>query len=227
MAEVRSVQRLQDSIENSRTSRDLTTDTWATLVTHITGYPVPDRNTIFDTLRSDHGGKLFRMDIQELDLSLVVKDSGFLVNKGEDYDIYFFDRDKKMSIMQARIVFEGRVKAGDEDHLRPSRIRQRPRRGGPRRQRVHGLQQGQDEHHPARPVHERAAGGASRAAGRQHDGTPGSATWVCRRPTSVDLNVLQYHRGLLRLRGQVLQGPRRAAEGLGGPFQPGRRELEG
>ncbi|MGW0790032.1 AAWKG family protein, partial [Streptomyces sp. NPDC002911] len=89
-------------------------DTWATLVTHITGYPVPDRATIFDTLRSDHGGKLFRMDIKERSLSLLVKDSGFLQNKGQDYDIWFFDSGKKRSIMQARIVFEGRVKAGEE-----------------------------------------------------------------------------------------------------------------
>ncbi|MET7596872.1 AAWKG family protein [Streptomyces sp. NPDC005481] len=93
---------------------DPSSDTWATLVTHITGYPVPDRNTVFDTLRSDHGGKLFRMDIKERSLSLLVKDSGFLTNKGEDYDIWFFDSGKKRSIMQARIVFEGRVKAGEE-----------------------------------------------------------------------------------------------------------------
>ncbi|MEU2786781.1 AAWKG family protein [Streptomyces sp. NPDC007110] len=93
---------------------DPSTDTWATLVTHITGYPVPDRNTIFDSLRSEHGGKLFRMDIKERSLSLLVKDSGFLTNKGEDYDIWFFDSGKKRSIMQARIVFEGRVKAGEE-----------------------------------------------------------------------------------------------------------------
>ncbi|MFC8592144.1 AAWKG family protein [Streptomyces atroolivaceus] len=89
-------------------------DTWATLVTHITGYPVPDRATVFDKLRSDHGGKLFRMDIKERSLSLLVKDSGFLQNKGQDYDIWFFDSGKKRSIMQARIVFEGRVKAGEE-----------------------------------------------------------------------------------------------------------------
>ncbi|WP_435210214.1 AAWKG family protein [Streptomyces sp. bgisy034] len=93
---------------------DPSSDTWATLVTHITGYPVPDRNTIFDSLRSEHGGKLFRMDIKERSLSLLVKDSGFLTNKGEDYDIWFFDSGKKRSIMQARIVFEGRVKAGEE-----------------------------------------------------------------------------------------------------------------
>ncbi|WP_328666374.1 AAWKG family protein [Streptomyces sp. NBC_00322] len=93
---------------------DPSSDTWATLVTHITGYPVPDRNTIFDTLRSDHGGKLFRMDIKERSLGLLVKDSGFLRNTGEDYDIWFFDGGKKQKIMQARIVFEGRVKAGEE-----------------------------------------------------------------------------------------------------------------
>ncbi|MGP3755562.1 AAWKG family protein [Streptomyces sp. IBSNAI001] len=104
----------KDSIGEIKDKSDLTADTWAALVTHITGYPVPDRSTIFDTLRSDHGGKLFRMDIQELDLSMVAKNSGFLVNKGEDYDIYFFDRGKTMKMMQARIVFEGRVKAGDE-----------------------------------------------------------------------------------------------------------------
>ncbi|WP_409056175.1 AAWKG family protein [Streptomyces sp. SYP-A7185] len=95
-------------------AKDPSGDTWATLVKHITGYPVPDRTKVFDTLRSDHGGKLFRMDIKERSLSLVVKDSGFLTNKGEDYDIYFFDGGKKRSIMQARIVFEGRVKAGEE-----------------------------------------------------------------------------------------------------------------
>ncbi|MFD8263245.1 AAWKG family protein, partial [Streptomyces griseoluteus] len=100
-----------DKFDNSGAPSD---DAWAALVTHITGYPVPDRNTIFDTLRSEHGGKLFRMDIKERSLSLLVKDSGFLTNSGEDYDIFFFDSGKKRSIMQARIVFEGRVKAGDE-----------------------------------------------------------------------------------------------------------------
>ncbi|MFJ4695944.1 AAWKG family protein [Streptomyces sp. NPDC088766] len=101
------------NVDEYEKAGDPSSDTWATLVTHITGYPVPDRNTIFDTLRSDHGGKLFRMDIKERSLSLLVKDSGFLTNKGEDYDIWFFDSGKKRSIMQARIVFEGRVKVDD------------------------------------------------------------------------------------------------------------------
>ncbi|AWW35835.1 AAWKG family protein [Streptomyces cadmiisoli] len=102
------------NIDKFDNARDPSTDTWATLVTHITGYPVPDRNTVFDSLRSDHGGKLFRMDIPERSLSALVKDSGFLTNKGEDYDIWFFDGGKRRSIMQARIVFEGRVKVDDE-----------------------------------------------------------------------------------------------------------------
>ncbi|MFF2410039.1 AAWKG family protein, partial [Streptomyces sp. NPDC058092] len=100
-----------DKFDNAGVS---STDIWATLVTHITGYPVPDRSTVFDTLRSDHGGKLFRGGVTERSLSVLVKGSGFLTNKGEDYDIWFFDRGKKRSIMQARIVFEGRVKEGDE-----------------------------------------------------------------------------------------------------------------
>ncbi|MFI7891880.1 AAWKG family protein [Streptomyces sp. CACIS-1.16CA] len=107
----------ESSVENVDKYEDrdaASSDNWADLVHHITGYPVPKRGEIFDTLRSDHGGKLFRMDIKERSLGLLVKDSGFLQNKGQDYDIWFFDSGKKRSIMQARIVFEGRVKSGDE-----------------------------------------------------------------------------------------------------------------
>ncbi|MFJ7084039.1 AAWKG family protein [Streptomyces griseus] len=101
-----------DKYENTDAA---SSDNWADLVTHITGYPVPKRGEIFDTLRSDHGGKLFRMDIEKRSLSLLVKESGFLRDaKSQDYDIWFFDSGKKTSIMQARIVFEGRVKSGDE-----------------------------------------------------------------------------------------------------------------
>ncbi|MFD4763285.1 AAWKG family protein [Streptomyces sp. NPDC058439] len=114
MAEESEFDKSTTSINDLTGDANPSIDKWARLVTHITGYPVPDRSTIFDTLKSDHGGKLFRMDIQQPDLTMVAKDSGFLVNKGEDYDIYFFDRDKTTKIMQARIVFEGRVKVGDE-----------------------------------------------------------------------------------------------------------------
>ncbi|MCF4140862.1 AAWKG family protein [Streptomyces sp. Tue 6430] len=102
------------NIDKFDNAGDPSSDTWATLVTHITGYPVPDRNTVFDTLRSDNGGKLFRMGIKERNLTMLVKDSGFLMDKGEDYDIWFFDSGEKRSIMQARIVFEGRVKVDDK-----------------------------------------------------------------------------------------------------------------
>ncbi|WYB29470.1 AAWKG family protein [Streptomyces sp. SM1P] len=103
-----------ENVDKYEDTEAASADNWADLVKHITGYPVPERGKVFDTLRSDHGGKLFRMDIKERSLSLLVKDSGFLQNKGQDYDIWFFDSGKKRSIMQARIVFEGRVKSGDE-----------------------------------------------------------------------------------------------------------------
>lgn len=96
-------------------AKEMPTDTWAALVTHITGYPVPPRNTLFDTLRSDQGGKLFRMDFQEKSIKQAVEDStGFAMNADDDYDIWFFDKGDKTIVKQARIVFEGRVKSGDE-----------------------------------------------------------------------------------------------------------------
>ncbi len=105
----------EENVNRYEDVTDASSDVWASLVTHITGYPVPDRSTIFDTLRSDHGGKLFRMDIRDRGLGSFVQDaSGFLRNTGEDYDIWFFDSGKRTQIKQARIVFEGRVRAGDE-----------------------------------------------------------------------------------------------------------------
>ncbi|MFE6161863.1 AAWKG family protein [Streptomyces sp. NPDC056486] len=96
-------------------AKDVPGDTWGDLVAHITGYPVPKRAVLFDTLRSDKGGKLFRMDFQEKSIKDAVEDStGFAMNSDDDYDIWFFDKDKTMSVKQARIVFEGRVKSGDE-----------------------------------------------------------------------------------------------------------------
>ncbi|MEV5457511.1 AAWKG family protein [Streptomyces cellulosae] len=105
----------EENVNRYEDVTDASSDVWASVVTHITGYPVPDRSTIFDTLRSDHGGKLFRMDIRDRGLGSFVQDaSGFLRNTGEDYDIWFFDSGNKTLIKQARIVFEGRVRAGDE-----------------------------------------------------------------------------------------------------------------
>ncbi|WP_173265762.1 AAWKG family protein, partial [Streptomyces pacificus] len=95
-----------------------TTDVWGGLVTHLTGYPVPDRGTVFDTLRSDNGGRLFRGDIKERRLREMVEDpSGFLRDAGQDYDIWFLDSGEPKKIMQARIVFEGRVKTENGDIL--------------------------------------------------------------------------------------------------------------
>ncbi|MEU6085010.1 AAWKG family protein [Streptomyces sp. NPDC047108] len=102
-------------VEDFKDASKPTDDVWATLVAHITGFPVPDRTTVFDSLRSEQGGKLFRMEITDHLIGSLVKDrSGFLVDKGQDYDIWFFNRGKSNHIKQARIVFEGRVKQGDE-----------------------------------------------------------------------------------------------------------------
>ncbi|MFJ8823026.1 AAWKG family protein [Streptomyces sp. NPDC102467] len=110
----------KDSVDNVveyEDAKNPKSDKWADLVKHLTGWPVPPRSDIFDDLQSDEGGKLFRMDFQEISLSQLTKDrsvSGFLMESGEDYDLYFFDKDKKWDIKQARIVFEGRVTVDGE-----------------------------------------------------------------------------------------------------------------
>ncbi|MGW4105295.1 AAWKG family protein [Streptomyces sp. NPDC004976] len=106
----------KDNVNKFDNAGDVRADTWATLVNHLTGYPVPDRKTVFDKLRSGHGGKLFRMEITERNLGQSL-DSGFLTTAGEDYVIWFFKSGKENKIMQARIVFEGRVKTGNEIHF--------------------------------------------------------------------------------------------------------------
>ncbi|MGW2133221.1 AAWKG family protein [Streptomyces coelicoflavus] len=106
----------KDNVSKFDDVGDVRADTWADLVRHLTGYPVPDRKTVFDDLRSSHGGKLFRMEITERNLGQSL-DSGFLTTKGEDYAIWFFKGGKDDKIMQARIVFEGRVKVGNEIHF--------------------------------------------------------------------------------------------------------------
>ncbi|MGW6057937.1 AAWKG family protein [Streptomyces sp. NPDC055189] len=104
-----------DHLKYVADAKYLESDTWADLVAHITGYPMPKRPELFDKLRSDKGGKLFRMDFQEKSIKTAVEDStGFAMNSDDDYDIWFFDKGKTMEVKQARIVFEGRVKSGDE-----------------------------------------------------------------------------------------------------------------
>ncbi|MFF0463895.1 AAWKG family protein [Streptomyces mexicanus] len=94
------------------TPKDDDGDTWANLVAHLTGYPMPKRSTLFEKLTSDHGGPLFRMDFQDHDVAEVLK-SGFEVNSGEDYDIWFFTGPGNARLKQARIVFEGTAQDKD------------------------------------------------------------------------------------------------------------------
>ncbi|MDQ0988457.1 AAWKG family protein [Streptomyces sp. V2I9] len=97
---------------SGKVARSDADDTWGNLIKLITGYPVPERSKIFEKLTSANGGPLFRMDIKERDLQEVLNKSGFAVEKGQDYDIWFFDKKKngkgKTQLKQARIVFEGR-----------------------------------------------------------------------------------------------------------------------
>ncbi|MFJ3279257.1 AAWKG family protein [Streptomyces halstedii] len=89
-------------------------DVWANVVSHVTGYPVPKRSTVFEKLRSDHGGMLFRMDIKNRSLQDVLEKSGFEMQSGQDYDIWFFDQNgSSAQLKQARIVFEGTVHGDD------------------------------------------------------------------------------------------------------------------
>ncbi|MFF5301005.1 AAWKG family protein [Streptomyces sp. NPDC013161] len=97
-------------------------DYFAQAVTDFTGYTIPARSALFDKLSSsandDFGDlKLFRMDIQGIDMrSVTAADysaiGGWQVNKGEDYDLAFYDAGgdgahDSVSMKKARIVMIG------------------------------------------------------------------------------------------------------------------------
>ncbi|MEW1641163.1 AAWKG family protein [Streptomyces sp. NPDC091219] len=97
-------------------------DYFAQAVTDFTGYTLPARSTLFDKLSSssndDFGNlKLFRMDIQGIDMrSVTAADysaiGGWQVNKGEDYDLAFYDAGgdgahNSVKMKKARIVMIG------------------------------------------------------------------------------------------------------------------------
>ncbi|WP_026151699.1 AAWKG family protein [Streptomyces prunicolor] len=97
-------------------------DYFAQAVTDFTGYTLPARSTLFDKLSSsandDFGDlKLFRMDIQGIDMrSVTAADysaiGGWQVNKGEDYDLAFYDAGgdgahNSVKMKKARIVMIG------------------------------------------------------------------------------------------------------------------------
>ncbi|MFJ6900450.1 AAWKG family protein [Streptomyces hokutonensis] len=97
-------------------------DYFAQAVTDFTGYTIPPRSTLFNKLSSsandDFGDlKLFRMDIQGISMrSVTAADysaiGGWQVNKGEDYDLAFYDAGgdgahNSVSMKKARIVMIG------------------------------------------------------------------------------------------------------------------------
>ncbi|WP_327400676.1 AAWKG family protein [Streptomyces sp. NBC_01288] len=97
-------------------------DYFAQAVTDFTGYTLPARSTLFDKLSSSSSDgfanlKLFRMDIQGMSMrSVTAADysaiGGWQVNKGEDYDLAFYDAGgdgahNSVSMKKARIVMIG------------------------------------------------------------------------------------------------------------------------
>ncbi|MFI6544942.1 AAWKG family protein [Streptomyces prunicolor] len=97
-------------------------DYFAQAVTDFTGYTIPTRSSLFTKLSSSNSDdfadlKLFRMDIQGIDMrSVTAADysaiGGWQVNKGEDYDLAFYDAGgdgahSSVDMKKARIVMIG------------------------------------------------------------------------------------------------------------------------
>ncbi|MET7481897.1 AAWKG family protein [Streptomyces sp. NPDC005538] len=113
---------MADSTSTSGTPSYDPDDYFAQAVTDFTGYTIPPRSTLFDKLSSSNSDdfsdlKLFRMDIQGIDMrSVTAADysaiGGWQVNKGEDYDLAFYDAGgdgahDSVSMKKARIVMIG------------------------------------------------------------------------------------------------------------------------
>ncbi|MFG2956509.1 AAWKG family protein [Streptomyces sp. NPDC048291] len=113
---------MADSTSTSGTPSYDPDDYFAQAVTDFTGYTIPPRSTLFDKLSSSNNDdfsdlKLFRMDIQGIDMRAVTAAdysalSGWQVNKGEDYDLAFYDAGgdgahSSVDMKKARIVMIG------------------------------------------------------------------------------------------------------------------------
>ncbi|MGP2438312.1 AAWKG family protein, partial [Streptomyces sp. JW3] len=97
-------------------------DYFAQAVSNFTGYTIPPRSSLFDSLSSDSGDdfsdlKLFRMDIKGQSMRAVAPEDysaigGYQINNGEDYDLAFYDAGgdgahNSVSLKKARIVMIG------------------------------------------------------------------------------------------------------------------------
>ncbi|SFY43050.1 AAWKG family protein, partial [Streptomyces atratus] len=94
------------------------TDVWAKAVTLFTGYRVPERKKIFETLSSSEKIPLFRMGLKSMGVRAVTPAdytalSGWMTNKGQDYDLVFYTAKGGdgahggVRMQRARIVFIG------------------------------------------------------------------------------------------------------------------------
>lgn len=94
-----------------------TDDYWGKAVTLYTGYPLPSRKKLFDTLMSSEGFPLFRMDISIMSSTELTSSNfsvlvGWHTQQGEDYDLAFVHaggdgRHDDGTLYQANIVFIG------------------------------------------------------------------------------------------------------------------------
>ncbi|WLQ37271.1 AAWKG family protein [Streptomyces castrisilvae] len=97
-------------------------DYYGQAITNFTGYTIPARSSLFNSLSSDSGDdfsdlKLFRMEISGQTMRAVSTDdytrlSGFQQSTGEDYDLAFYDAGgdgahDSVSLKKARIVMIG------------------------------------------------------------------------------------------------------------------------
>lgn len=113
---------MADSTSTSGTPSYDPDDYFAQAVTDLTGYTIPPRSTLFNKLSSSGSDdfadlKLFRMDIQGVDMRAVTEQDysaiyGWQSNKGEDYDLAFYDAGgdgahDSVGLKKARIVMIG------------------------------------------------------------------------------------------------------------------------
>ncbi|MFD4558054.1 AAWKG family protein [Streptomyces sp. NPDC058469] len=113
---------MADSTPSPGTANYDPDDYFAQAVTDFTGYTIPTRSSLFTKLSSSNSDdfadlKLFRMDIQGIDMRSVTEADysaigGWQVNKGEDYDLAFYDAGgdgahDSVSMKKARIVMIG------------------------------------------------------------------------------------------------------------------------
>ncbi|MFI1401006.1 AAWKG family protein [Streptomyces sp. NPDC020681] len=90
-------------------------DTWGRAVSMVTGYPMPSRKALFDSLAHDDGTPQFRVSIEGVGVrgGITPADVGWGVSDGEDYNIPFYtaggdgEHSGNVKMREARFVLIG------------------------------------------------------------------------------------------------------------------------